>query len=305
MTNELSNRVEQNHCSGQCACKPSTKKLVDMSSNNNMIILVAVLITTASAIGLYVYLDTNSSEPINRQTGMLASEHRAPSSTAQGTASVSMEELLEKKKQAVLSYSREGKLPDTRVRLKKSFDEKILTANEYYGELAHMLSISVDAPASITKEVLESGNKYGRDVLLGNLGSNLDLPNSISASERNAIFDMVNGAKPELGGGIHELGFSDVFRYEDWLKSLKTYAPDEASFHKTLENLIQTRMADPREMLALQSAFQDEKFLNHIDPIARERYLFYISGYIKDYPGNSVAQSINKAKQDYLDDMKR
>lgn len=171
--------------------------------------------------------------------------------------------------------------------------------------MAHMLSISVDAPASITKEVLESGNKYGRDVLLGNLGSNLDLPNSISASERNAIFDMVNGAKPELGGGIHELGFSDVFRYEDWLKSLKTYAPDEAIFHKTLENLIQTRMADPREMLALQSAFRDEKFLNHIDPIARERYLFYISGYIKDYPGNSVAQSINKAKQDYLDDMKR
>src|SRR5256885_12001840 len=110
-----------------------------------------------------------------------------------------------------------------------------------------MLSISVDAPASITKEVLESGNKYGRDVLLGNLGSNLDLPNSISASERNAIFDMVNGAKPELGGGIHELGFSDVFRYEDWLKSLKTYAPDEAIFHKTLENLIQTRMADPRD----------------------------------------------------------
>lgn len=299
---------------------------------------MAVLITTASAIGLYVYLDTNSSEPINPQTGSLASEPRspssmppassqnrserisstrtsgsqtersgnmAPSSTAQGTASVSTEELLEKKKQAVFSYSREGNFPDTRVRLKKSFDEKILTANEYYGELAHMLSISVDAPASITKEVLESGNKYGRDVLLGNLGSNLDLPNSISASERNAIFDMVNGAKPELGGGIHELGFSDVFRYEDWLKSLKTYAPDEAIFHKTLENLIQTRMADPREMLALQSAFRDEKFLNHIDPIARERYLFYISGYIKDYPGNSVAQSINKAKQDYLDDMKR
>lgn len=72
-----------------------------------MIILVAVLITTASAIGLYVYLDTNSSEPINPQTGMLASEHRAPSSTAQGTASISMEELLEKKKQAVFSYSRE------------------------------------------------------------------------------------------------------------------------------------------------------------------------------------------------------
>lgn len=58
-------------------------------------------------------------------------------------------------------------------------------------------------------------------------------------------------------------------------------------------------------MLALQSAFRDEKFLNHIDPIARKRYLFYISGYIKDYPGNSVAQSINKARQDYLDEMKR
>src|SRR2546430_8611696 len=58
---------------------------------------------------------------------------------------------------------------------------------EYYGELAHMLSISVDAPASITKEVLESGNKYGRDVLLGNLGSNLDLPNSISRSEERRV----------------------------------------------------------------------------------------------------------------------
>ncbi|XJC75670.1 hypothetical protein ACHFCA_02885 [Delftia tsuruhatensis] len=45
--------------------------------------------------------------------------------------------------------------------------------------------------------------------------------------------------------------------------------------------------------------------MNHIDPIARKRYLFYISGYIKDYPGNSVAQSINKARQDYLDEMKR
>lgn len=217
-----------------------------MSSNNNMIILVAVLITTASAIGLYVYLDTNSSEPINPQTGMLASEHRAPSSTAQGTASISMEELLEKETSS-FQLLQGGKFPDTRARLKNSFDDKTLTANEYYGELAHMLSISADAPASIIKEVLESGNKYGRDVLLGNLGSNLELPNSISAAERNAIFDMVNGAKPELGGGIHELGFSDVFRYEDWLKSLKAYAPDEAIFHKTLENLIQTRMADPRK----------------------------------------------------------
>src|SRR2546427_12975861 len=115
-----------------------------MSSKNNIIILLAVLITTASAIGLYVYLDTNSSEPINPQTGSLASEPRspssmppassqnrserisstrtsgsqtersgnmAPSSTAQGTASVSTEELLEKKEASSFQLLQGGKLP--------------------------------------------------------------------------------------------------------------------------------------------------------------------------------------------------
>lgn len=218
-----------------------------------------------------------------------------------GAPSISAEEAFEKKKLELFSYSRAGNFQDTKPRLKQAHDEGILNADEYYGELGHMLSITVDKPVSIVKEILESGNEYGRDVMLANLCSNITLPNTISISEKKEIFELINESRQKIGGGIHQLGFTDVFRYENWINTLKAYAPNESYFYRNLEDLIQRRMLDPREMIALQSTFKDDKFLVNIDDASRERYLYYIDRYIESYPENSVASSINRSKRDYVE----
>ncbi|WP_184749447.1 hypothetical protein [Comamonas odontotermitis] len=64
--------------------------------------------------------------------------------------------VLQAKRKEIFAYSRDGNFKNTRNRLKNAWDAGVINQKEYYGELAHMLSVSVENPESIVREVVTS-----------------------------------------------------------------------------------------------------------------------------------------------------
>lgn len=194
-----------------------------------------------------------------------------------------------KNRERLFDYSRSGNFDNTQSLLRSAYNEKIITENEYYGELAHMLSISVNNPLEIISEIANSGNKYGFEVLVSTLNQNKMLADSMSEAERADVLDILNNHKPVIDGYVWELGVSDVIWYQNWIGSLKAFSTDEI-FVKNLNNIITDGITDPREAFGIYSVLYKDDYSGKISQAAFKKFNFYISEYIRSYPDNRVAR---------------
>lgn len=194
-----------------------------------------------------------------------------------------------RKRERLFDYSRSGNFDDTQSLLRSAYNEKIITENEYYGELAHMLSVSVKNPMEIISEIANSRNKYGFEVLVSTLNHNKMLADSMSEVERADVLNIVNQHKPVIDGYVWELGVSDVIWYENWIGSLKAFSTDEA-FVNNLNDIIMNGITDPREAFGIYSVLYKDNYSGKISQTALNRFNFYISEYMKSYPDNKVAK---------------
>lgn len=194
-----------------------------------------------------------------------------------------------KSRERLFDYSRSGNFDNTQSLLRSAYNEKIITENEYYGELAHMLSTSVKNPLEIISEIANSGNKYGFEVLVSTLNQNKMLADSMSEAERADVLDILNKHKPVIDGHVWELGVSDVIWYQNWIGSLKAFSTDEI-FVKNLNNIITDGITDPREAFGIYSVLYKDDYSGKISQAAFKKFNFYISEYIRSYPDNRVAR---------------
>lgn len=202
------------------------------------------------------------------------------------------EYILNAKREEVFEYSRAGNFANTRDILKNARDSKIISEKEYYGELAHMLSISVNEPGSIIEEILKSGNQYGFEVMLSNLSGHDSLAASIDQRQKSEIFNNLAENKPVIEGYIGDLGLVDVYRYENWLGAMKTFSSSDANFVSNLNDLINNKIADPREVFGIQALLYRDGYINKINDSARVKYQIYVDEYLRSYPRNKVSSYI-------------
>ena len=200
------------------------------------------------------------------------------------------------KRDELFAYSRDGNFKDTKKRLKDALDSGLISPKEYYGELAHMLSVTVENPESIVREISNSGNKYGFEVMISLLSENKFLAESLSESSKKQIHDDVYNNKPEIPGFIGDLGLTDVYRYENWIGTLKTFSNNENEFIHTLNDIILNKITDPREAFGMHSTIDNQNYLEKLSKEAKEKYLYYINNYIESYPRNEVASYIKSKK---------
>lgn len=230
----------------------------------------------------------SASEIHNSNTpSTLSSDNLLKSSIAATTYNEA--EILNAKREEIFEYSREGNFPDTQVLLKKAYDSKIISGKEYYGELAHMLSISVAKPEILVKEIINSGNPYGFEVMISNLSSNENLAKSIDDRQRLDIYSALAQSKPKIEGYIGDLGLIDIYRYENWIGAMKTFSSNEEKFIFDLNDLIKNKITDPREAFGLHALLYEEGYKSRIDEAARKKYQFYIDEYLNSYPENKVS----------------
>lgn len=202
------------------------------------------------------------------------------------------EYILNAKREEVFEYSRAGNFANTRDVLRKALDSKIISEKEYYGELAHMLSISVSEPGKIVEEILKSGNQYGFEVMLSNLSGHDSLAASIDQRQKSEIFNNLAANKPVIEGYIGDLGLVDVYRYENWMGAMKTFSSSDANFVLNLNDLINNKITDPREVFGINALLYRDGYINKIDESARVKYQFYVDEYLRSYPRNKASSHI-------------
>ncbi|WP_395027890.1 hypothetical protein [Comamonas odontotermitis] len=159
-----------------------------------------------------------------------------------------------------------------------------------------MLSVSVDNPESIVREIVASGEKYGFEVMISLLSKNNFLAESIPESAKSQIHDDIYNNKPEITGFIGDLGLTDVYRYENWIETLRTFSKSDDDFVKNLNDIILNKITDPREAFGIHSMIENHNYPEKLSKEAKDKYLYYINSYIESYPKNEVASYINSKK---------
>jgi hypothetical protein len=216
--------------------------------------------------------------------------------SSQSAKSHTEADILNAKREQIFEYSREGNFPDTQALSKKAYDLKIISEKEYYGELAHMLSISVTNPEFLVKEIIRSGNQYGFEVMISNLSANDNLAKSIDSKQRFNIHNDLAQNKPKIEGYIGDLGLIDIYRYENWIGAMKNFSSNEEKFILDLNDLIKNKITDPREAFGLHALLYEGGYENKIDEAARKKYQFYVGEYLRSYPENKVSTYIANGK---------
>lgn len=159
-----------------------------------------------------------------------------------------------------------------------------------------MLSISVASPDILVKEIIESGNQYGFEVMISNLSANDNLAKSIDNKQRLNIHNNLAQNKPKIEGYIGDLGLIDIYRYENWIEAMKNFSSNEEKFILDLNDLIKNKITDPREAFGLHTLLHEKGYKSRIDETAREKYQFYVDEYLRSYPKNKVSAYIANEK---------
>lgn len=193
-------------------------------------------------------------------------------------------------REAIFAYSRQPNDNNTLSILRDARNAKIISENELYGEFAHTLSDNVEDPVSIVKEISESGNFYGIEVMFSTL-ENAPWAELATKKQRAAIFDVLQDLKPPFNSSIPTMGVADIMRYESWLASSRKFYGKE-DFSDYLENLIFVKAVEPREYFAII----DGGFYKELVFAGREKSIKRINtvvdSYIQGYPENMLAATI-------------
>lgn len=174
--------------------------------------------------------------------------------------------------------------------LRKAYNDGLISQNEYFGELAHMLSASSPENLEIFQEIAKSKNSYGIEVMFASLANNEIWLKTLSNAERSSVLTQLEELKPKFSGDMSALGMSDVYRYDHWVKAIeKTYG--NAKFEDFLAKNIFEKAAEPREFLALiYGGYVDRlkagnfPVVNFVDRV--------VADYHRSYPNNDPANII-------------
>lgn len=154
---------------------------------------------------------------------------------------------------AALSFSRIGYLPGSDALLKTAFEARVLSADDYYGELAHMAPL---APAGVQDELLSairgSANPYAADILAGSINDDPKILKSYSARSTNEIAQLLGNSEPRFASAAGDFGLTDAVRYANWLRA--TAQVENLSQGTDVDAAIVARLStpgtDPRKITA-------------------------------------------------------
>lgn len=225
-------------------------------------------------------------------TNLTQSEIESPLQEADASNFPAPQILRQIKRDRLFDYSRAGNFDDTRRVLKTALKDGLISEDEYYGELAHMFHLPVKQAHSIISEIIGSGNAYGFEVLVSSLEENYEVAKSMSADERQDVFELLNKNKPEMVSDMSLLGIGSVSKYTSWVGSLKAFSTEEA-FVKNLNDLIENRISDPREAFGLYEIIVKKNYAEKVSNSALRKYNFLISTYKESYPENRMAELVS------------
>jgi hypothetical protein len=196
---------------------------------------------------------------------------------------------------AALTFSRLGYLPGSDALLKSAFDNQVLSADDYYGELAHMTPL---APAGVRDELLTairvSSNAYAAEVLANAINENPVILSGYSARAVDELSRLLATTEPRFASATGEFGLTDAVRYASWLRASAQI--DSLARGTDLDSAIVARLGipgtDPRKITAYLLTPEASSILSTAPLGSPAGGLVSASSqYAAQYPGNKVLQS--------------
>jgi len=196
---------------------------------------------------------------------------------------------------AALSFSRIGYLPGSDAVLRDAFDNQVLGADDYYGELAHM---APQAPAHVQAAMLfairASSNAYAVDILAGSINDNSKVLQGYSAHAVEEIARLLAGAEPRFPAATGDFGLTDAVRYANWLRA--TAQVESLAQGTDLDAAIVARLGmpgtDPRKITAYLLTPEASSLLSTARLGSPASGLVGASNqYAAQHPGNKILQS--------------
>lgn len=193
-------------------------------------------------------------------------------------------------RERVFNFSRSPNNEHTVEVLREARNNRLLSENEYYGELAHMLTVHLEHAKPIIQEIVDSQNGYGLEVMFWTLQSGRWIE-GLSTEDKNEIFDILSNQKPTFAAPVSGIGMSELSRYSNWIQSMEKFYT-KGSFYTYLSDFSKTGMNDPREIFAIADAgyFPRIAEAQQVDAIARMTDI--MKSYTRSYPETDHAQVI-------------
>ncbi len=194
-----------------------------------------------------------------------------------------------------LSHSRLTYNEDTQNNLQFAYKKKFLLYNDYFGELAHILSgAPVREREEIGKEIAQSGSRYAVQIISNDF-ANLDLK-GLSSSELKTFFDYLLSNEPIFSGAPGSFGLMDAIQYDNWLRSLAHISKQTSGrdvggsiFDKVLDG-----RTDPRASVAALLSPATEEILRKTNSARAFAVQRRALEYIEKNPSSASLQDVGK-----------
>lgn len=277
--------------------------MVKVNNYRKSAILVAVFFILGGMVSYFINdaphekLSTGDKVPSQHGSGLVGTPLTQPITKtslpkADASPDPDLQAIQKTKRDRLFDYSRSGNFADTRSVLKAALTDGLISEDEYYGELAHMFHLPVKQAHSIISEIIGSGNAYGFEVLVASLEENYEVAKSMTADERQDVFEQLNKNKPGMVSDMSLLGVGSVSKYTSWVGSLRAFSTEEA-FVKNLNDLIENRISDPREAFGLYDVLVKKNYSEKVNSSALRKYNFLIASYQESYPKNRMAELVS------------
>lgn len=215
-----------------------------------------------------------------------------PGSNPSASTNTTAVENLQRQKMAVFDASRQANSPAIKPLLQKALDDNILSASEYYGELGHMLSVAVDGPSEILREILESKDQHGFEVALGAMAAEPVWMKTASPQELHTMAEMLQRRKSELEAHVSGLDIFHAFTFQNWLRSMMNLQPSQEAQLELVSQLIDQESANPRQAIAIEYAIGNSELLDLLKPSVREKLKQDLAHYLASNPDDHMARYI-------------
>lgn len=159
---------------------------------------------------------------------------------------------LEVARALALSHSRLYFDENTLSNLKFAYERKILSFDDYFGELAHVFpGAPVDIREEIVAEIANSHNRYAIDIVSNTLSGEDKI--ALSNRERDDLQRFLKTNEPIFNGAADSFGYFDAIRYENWLVASSRLSSDSNvadAPEKFLAEKLLNPATDPRALVA-------------------------------------------------------
>lgn len=196
---------------------------------------------------------------------------------------------------AILALTRMVYVDDIDELLNYALERKLISSDERYGELAHLLPYAPKKSHSeIMRKIMGSKNRYANDVLAGVLQSK-SMVEKLDISARHLLRQSLLVNDPHFPMAIGAVGYIDLIRYAEWLNALAI--AEESSGHAAYDEYVigflNRKAIDPRKILSFYTSPFGQRVLSR----ARNNATFApakenIKNYVSSFPTDQTIANL-------------